>query len=656
MSSLIRDMCISVVMALTFIPHNLMSQESVMKHSTRLVFYSPDGTQLVGISGGNLKFFFVGSLGKPNQIVNAHDQSIIFVDSDPKVNFFVTATRHEVKLWKFDGTRHSTLAYSAGEKIQNIKIINDKLLLIGQEQRLLLYSITSGKVEPMIWIKASIESFDVTERKVIVGTKDGKVEQHDLAEKKKISEISLSENPIKTVALSPDGSTIVASDKSELFILDGNSSKSIERIKLEVVSNDILFSHDNKYIFFAARKKGVVAYRLKPSQEALRLQAFDGDVSNLSISPDGQSLAAVDDYSGYVKIFDLSALKITPSHLIKNESDIAAPLIFIDEPVEIKQGIDMIVYITNQLFIRGSVFDDSGVNSLMINGIATPVKENGAFAILISLSPGENLINIEVSDINGNIAAKRFSIFRGEVVNNKYNPATAKNFLLVLGVDDYQHWPDLNNATRDAKEVYRVLTEKYKFEKENSLLLLDTKVTRTSVLQTLRSYIEKINNDNLLVYYSGHGQYDDLSRQGYWVPSEADHDESAYVSYDEIIRYLNLLNAQHILLIADACYSGSLFINRKRGYITNVESARSRWALASGRLEAVSDGSIGGHSPFAHHFLTYLENVNEEKFPALKLIEYVCQKVGDDAANRQQPTGNPFPGDLGFGQFVFYKK
>ena len=108
-------------------------------------------------------------------------------------------------------------------------------------------------------------------------------------------------------------------------------------------------------------------------------------------------------------------------------------------------------------------------------------------------------------------------------------------------------------------------------------------------------------------------------------------------------------------LIADACFSGALFSDSRRGYTDQVEKFKSRWGLASGRLETVSDGAIGSNSPFAKRLVQYLNENEKDKFAISELIQYVKTQVAEDTS--QTPIGNPLKalGDEG-GEMVLYKR
>ena len=86
-----------------------------------------------------------------------------------------------------------------------------------------------------------------------------------------------------------------------------------------------------------------------------------------------------------------------------------------------------------------------------------------------------------------------------------------------------------------------------------------------------------------------------------------------------------------------------------------IRDSPSRWALSAGRLEPVSDGSMGANSPFAKVLLKYLETENENILWANDICNFVVKNVAFNA--NQTPRGEALPGvgHMG-GQFIFRKK
>ena len=341
--------------------------------------------------------------------------------------------------------------------------------------------------------------------------------------------------------------------------------------------------------------------------------------------------------------------------VLRSDKDHSPPMIYVSEPSTIRD--DRTTIYQESIQLRGTVIDESGIQTLKINNVTVPVKENGAYTIYLPLNVGENPVSIEAKDVNQNVSLKKFVIDRKNTDGTEYNYQEAKNYLLLIGINSYQQWPLLNNAVPDVRRINQLLTSNYLFEPENVTVLTDVDATRTGILTALRGFIEKVTpRDNFMIYYSGHGYFDKLLNEGYWVPVEAAKDDiGSFIPNSQILKVIENINSQHTFLVADACFSGSLFASTNRGYSDHVEKLRSRWGLASGRLEYVSDGASGQNSPFAQSFFEFLANTSEMKVPVSDLVQYVKKKVAE--TTDQAPVGNPLKGvgDDG-GEFVFYRR
>lgn len=99
-----------------------------------------------------------------------------------------------------------------------------------------------------------------------------------------------------------------------------------------------------------------------------------------------------------------------------------------------------------------------------------------------------------------------------------------------------------------------------------------------------------------MIFYAGHGIYDKDSDQGYWLPIDAQSTQRAtWISNADITDTLRAIQANHILIVADSCYSGSLSLKRSvpieaKNQVERTNKLRSRTVLAAGGLEPVLDG------------------------------------------------------------------
>jgi len=180
---------------------------------------------------------------------------------------------------------------------------------------------------------------------------------------------------------------------------------------------------------------------------------------------------------------------------------------------------------------------------------------------------------------------------------------------LVIGNNNYKHLPKLKTAVDDAKAVAAILEKEYGFKVK---LMLNASHGET--VDAFDELTETLGHeDNLLIYYAGHGWLNEESGQGYWLPVDAQTNRrSRWVSNSTLKDTLKTLQAKHVMVVADSCFSGTLVrgasTSLKGGdYWRRMAEKRTRVALVSGGLEPVADADgKKNHSPFAQAFIDVL--------------------------------------------------
>lgn len=622
--------------------------------------YSYDNKYLAVSTNSEIQLLNAGSATKATTISGARDVSNIIFSGDNAL--MATASGNKtIKIWTIPGAKLTTTLKGHTEAVLALRFINnDKFIVsIGEDKAVNLWNIDSAKIvfskkDHIKAIRALDVSFD--DKWIATGGADREIFLRDARTGAIVKKLLAHENWVRTLAFSPDSKLLASgSDDKKIILWDIETGKQVREFLQRGWIYDLKFSNDGKYLFAALEKNSVAVYDLATGLPALKLEDFQTPVKSIAISPNGKELATIEEFVQTVKYWNIESLHISPVFRHKDSKDKSGPLIMVSNPPNIQ---DNRVRIYKDLIdLRGTVTDESGVRSLKVNNIVTPVKDNGNFVINMPLAMGDNYVNMEVTDVNDNISLKKLVITRKSEDGEEYNPAAAKNYLLVIGINNYQHWPKLNNAVKDASDMATVLMGKYNFDFSNVTLVRDEQATRSNIYNGLRSLIEKVSpQDNLVIYFSGHGYFDPLLNEGYWIPADAELNSSGdYISNTEILKILGNINSQHTFLVADACFSGALFADSRRGYTDNVEKFKSRWGLASGRLETVSDGEIGNNSPFAKRVIQFLRENEKDKFAISELIQYVKTQVAEDT--NQTPIGNPLKalGDEG-GELVFYKK
>lgn len=184
---------------------------------------------------------------------------------------------------------------------------------------------------------------------------------------------------------------------------------------------------------------------------------------------------------------------------------------------------------------------------------------------------------------------------------------------LIIGNNRYGKFQPLKTPVADAKAVGDLLRDSYGFEV--TTLLNANRYQMAKAMSHLRKSTRA--GDNVLIYYAGHGYLDETTKRGYWLPIDAEPDNSAnWISTSDITDTLAGISAQHALVVADSCFSGSLLragnanLDDREAQIDRLFRKRSRTVLTSGGLEPVLDSGRGAgraqHSIFANAFLDAL--------------------------------------------------
>jgi hypothetical protein len=234
-----------------------------------------------------------------------------------------------------------------------------------------------------------------------------------------------------------------------------------------------------------------------------------------------------------------------------------------------------------------------------------------------------------------------------------------KFYALLIGNSNYlNNELDLSQPHKDVIKLEEVLTSHYLFEKKDVIRLENAdRETIFRQLYQLRSVITK--SDNLLIFYAGHGYWDEKVEQGYWWPTDARPDNpSNWLSNSDLREQLRGLNTAHTLLISDACFSGGIFKARGGGDEIRNASAEiqllyrmpSRRAMTSGTMSTVPDNSV-----FFKYLVKYLTENDTKFLPSSELFTQVRKSVLNNSLTVPQDGVIMGTGDEG-GDFIFIKK
>ncbi len=202
-------------------------------------------------------------------------------------------------------------------------------------------------------------------------------------------------------------------------------------------------------------------------------------------------------------------------------------------------------------------------------------------------------------------------------------------YALVIGNNRYVHLSDLRTAVSDARSVANLLEVDYHF----NVSLLEN-ADRSQIVKSIAELRRKVSHkDNLLIYYAGHGYLDDAAGEGFWLPTDASPDDpSNWIATDRVVGQIRAMEAKHVMIVADSCFSGAItrglkIEQRTPAWFEKMVKKKARTALTSGGLEPVMDAGSGGqHSVFAESFLSVLRD-NDGVLDASQLYSQLRPKV-----------------------------
>ena len=271
-----------------------------------------------------------------------------------------------------------------------------------------------------------------------------------------------------------------------------------------------------------------------------------------------------------------------------------------------------------------------------------------------------------------------------------------QNFAIVIGINNYTNLPKLKTAVCDAKELAKVLKQRYNYR---VLELCDNKATKTELAKWIEALKKNKNkkqysNSRILFYFAGHGfaeeaQDSELGKPaGYFMPQDAqEKNKNTWLSMEEVYETFSALNCHHLLMILDCCFAGRIsWIGQGRNaarsrklyqqsYDRFIKHKTEQIITSAAHDEEAQDlfrfgqrGKKNGNSPFAHLLLKVLKGDSEggkdEFIKAIaqdgvittqELFTYLQNELGAFAANQTPGLSQPRKYDPKSGEYVYLK-
>jgi hypothetical protein len=327
---------------------------------------------------------------------------------------------------------------------------------------------------------------------------------------------------------------------------------------------------------------------------------------------------------------------------------------------------DRYVALADEIEVVGRITASAdSVNLVVVDGEPVTVEPDYTFRRTVQLS-GRTQVVVLVSGAGGLL---RWPI-EFERPSASRLVSSGRNYALIIGNQDYDddRLPDLRFPLADAAAVAKALRERFGFATsltvdgaEVSLELHDPSLRDIErAMSRLRNALQP--EDSLIIYYAGHGIWQEDIGLAAWLPRDAEPDFMSSMFRSDLLHSLLAgMKARKILVVSDSCYAGRMMRGEALAPSSEVEGdlaaqRQSRVFLAAGDREPVPDGGSrdGRNSLFAASFLAGLESMREDEFTALELFSEFIEPLV--SSPDQEPVWSPIEasGHEG-GDFIFVR-
>jgi uncharacterized caspase-like protein len=355
------------------------------------------------------------------------------------------------------------------------------------------------------------------------------------------------------------------------------------------------------------------------------------------------------------------------------KGDTEAPKIAINQPAADASVAD------EKILVTGLVTDNVEVVrvQVLVNGVEAPslldvgvVGRGVPVGVLAELKPGPNVIEVVATDKAGNVARASRNVTRGtgaSVPTPVGGPRIANRWAVVIGVGDYDNKsvPKLRFAESDADAMYRLLTTRAGYARENVLLLTD-KAPEKPTLQNIRLALgdflarKTTRDDMVLIYYAGLGapEVDASSKETdgqakYLIPRNVQPESLRRTAFamEEMQGLVARIPAERVVLLLDTSYSGAAggrtFVPpnaRPRSlsdqFLERLAKSRGRLVItASGANEVALEPADLGHGLFTYYLLEGLSGKADRNGDGIVTVSELYPYLEDQVDRKSRAAG-----------------
>jgi len=297
--------------------------------------------------------------------------------------------------------------------------------------------------------------------------------------------------------------------------------------------------------------------------------------------------------------------------------------------------------------------------------LVTKNSQSVRYKVLVSLQEGKNSIEVFVYNKKQMVSEVRRLVINSTGLAKR----TGKDYALLIATDKYDDdmWADLSNPINDVVTIGKTLKDDYGFK-----VKVVKNPTKLEILKVMRSYAKMkfSSQDQLLVFFAGHGYFDSLDKRGFLVARDTksikeDEVKQTYISHANLKEIIGGIPCKHTLLMMDVCFGGTIDSKVARGsgsrgvytriakdkFVSKKVKLRTLRYITSGGKEYVPDGRPGHHSPFARRIIEALRS-DRGKWGMLTLVDIFSylQRVSPT------PLHGEFSGNQPGSDFMFIVK
>lgn len=211
--------------------------------------------------------------------------------------------------------------------------------------------------------------------------------------------------------------------------------------------------------------------------------------------------------------------------------------------------------------------------------------------------------------------------------------ASARTFVVAVGISDYKYISDLRLPVSDANGMAQV----FKAHTNDVVTLVGARATRANIINTMRSQFSKAGKgDQIIFFFSGHGYDDGFCAYDTQSPKTG-------LSYKDIYSVFRASKAGRKIILADACHAGGLRVTKKQNAGSKPATSTDVMLFLSCRTSENSIERRNMQYGLFTHFLMHgirgkADSNRDRKISARELFNYVSTAVAKESGGRQHPV------------------